>query len=119
MYSKFFKTLKFELKTIFMLYCLFVLPLILFFKYSTYPLPNIQYVFLGILFLWGYFLVDEVKYRNKIEDRVVRLMKKESGRIPSKKEIVIKVRELADGRFVSIVLTALGIFTCMVYFNQF
>lgn len=119
MYLKFLKTLKFESKTIITLYCLFVFPLALFFKYSTYPLPNIQYVFLGILFLWGYFLVDEKKYRNKIENRVVQLMKKELGRIPSKKEIVIKVRELADGRFVSIVLTSLGIFGCMLYFNQF
>jgi hypothetical protein len=119
MNSKIYQIIKFELKTIVLLYSLFVIPLILFYKFSSYPLPNIQYVLLGILFLWGYFLVDEVKYRNKIEDKVVKLMKRDLGRIPSKKEIVIKVRELGDGRFVSIVLTALGIFGCMIYFNQF
>ena len=119
MNRKIIQILKFELKTIFLLYTLFVIPLALFYKFSSYPLPNIQYVLLGILFLWGYFLVDEVKYRNKIENRVVKLMKKDLGRTPSKKEIVIKVRELADGRLVSIVFTALGIFGCMLYFNQF
>jgi hypothetical protein len=98
---------------------LFVLPLGLFLQFSTYQLPKVQYVFLATLFVSQYVFYNEKKYRRKIEESVTGILKKELGRIPSRKEIYARSNQVIYYRGLSIVFSALSILFLMVYFKQF
>lgn len=101
------------------LFGVFVIPLGLFFKFSTYTLPKIQYVFLGSLILSQYFSFKEKPFRKKIEEKVVSNLKKETGKLPSRKEIILRSDIVIRHRGVTVALGSLGIFLLMVIFNQF
>ncbi len=98
---------------------LFVLPLGLFLQFSTYQLPKVQYVFLATLFVSQYVFYKEKTFHRKIEGSVTGILKKELGRIPSRKEIYARSSQVVYFRGLSIVFSALSILILMVYFKQF
>jgi hypothetical protein len=107
-------------KTFFsLLFLFFVLPLGLFFHYSSYPLPYVQYVILGYLVIFQYAFFNEKNYRNKVEEKAKRQLGNELGRTPSKSEIVVRVSFFVDCRFVSVFLNSLFIVILMVFYRQY
>lgn len=98
---------------------LFVLPLGLFFQFSTYNLPKVQYVFLAALFISQFVYYSEKKFHRKIKKNVVKTLKKELNKNPSLKEITRRSIQIEFHRNISIALTALGIFALMIHFQQF
>lgn len=98
---------------------LFVVPLALFFQFSTYELPKVQYVVLIGLFVSQYVFYREYDFQQKIEKDVTNILKKELGRVPSKKEIHARSDKVVYFRGVSIVITALCILAVMLFFQQF
>tara|TARA_R110000868_G_scaffold258137_11_gene515441 strand:- start:367 stop:726 length:360 start_codon:yes stop_codon:yes gene_type:complete len=97
----------------------FALPLGLFLQFSTYVLPKVQYVVLGALFASQYIFYREKDFHKKIEKDVTRVLKKELGRVPSRKEIHARSLQIVYFRGVSIVITALCILALMLYFQEF
>lgn len=98
---------------------LFVVPLGLFFQFSTYVLPKVQYAVLGMLVVSQYVFYREKDFQQKIEKDVVRALKKELGRVPSMKEIHYRSNQIVYYRGVSIIITALCILALMLFFQQF
>lgn len=98
---------------------IFVLPLGLFLEYSVYQLPKVQYVFLGVLIISQYVLFREKDFRRKIEGDVNEILKKELGRIPSRKEVYARTGQVIYYRGFTIVVAALSIFALMVYYNEY
>ena len=101
------------------LIALFVLPLGLFFQFSTYVLPKVQYVVLVVLFVSQYVFYREKDFQQKIEKDVATILKKELGRVPSTKEIHSRSVQIVYYRGVSIVITALCILALMLFFQEF
>ncbi len=102
-----------------LLILLFVIPLALFFQFSTYELPKVQYVVLIGLFVSQYVFYREYEFQQKIEKDVTRILKQELGRIPSKKEIHARSDQVVYYRGVSIVITALCILGLMLIYQEF
>lgn len=98
---------------------IFVLPLGLFLQFSPYQLPKIQYVVLATLIASQYFFYREKDFRRRIEGEVTRMLKKELGRIPSRKEIHARSSLVIQYRGFSIVVGVLSILAMMVYFKEF
>ncbi len=98
---------------------IFVLPLGLFLEFSVYHLPKVQYVFLGVLVISQYILFREKDFRRKIEGDVNEILKKELGRIPSRKEVYARTGQVIYYRGFTIVVAALSIFALMVYYNEY
>lgn len=98
---------------------LFVVPLGLFFEFSTYVLPKVQYAVLALLVISQYVFYREKDFQQKIEKDVVNSLKKELGRVPSMKEIHARSDQIAYYRGVSIFIAALCILTLMLFFQQF
>lgn len=101
------------------LYTLFVFPLGLFLQYSPYELPKVQYVFLAILYTSQYFFFQEKDFHRKINEKVVKGLKKELERMPSQKEIYSRSCQIVYYRKISLLLTTLGIFSLMIFFQKF
>jgi len=93
--------------------------LALFLQFSTYQLPKIQYVILGALIASQYFFYREKDFRRRIESDVTGILKKELGRIPSRKEIHARSSLVIHYRGLSIVVSVLSILSLMVYFKEF
>lgn len=102
-----------------LLFSLYVIPLALFFEFSPYPVPYIQYAVLGIIVLFHYVYFNERNFRHKIEPRISKQLQSELKRVPAGKEVIQRVNSVVQGRGISIVLTLLGIFCVMVYFKKF
>ena len=98
---------------------LFVVPLALFFQYSTYELPKVQYVELIGLFVSQYVFYREYDFQQKIEKDVTNILKRELGRVPSKKEIHARSDQVVYFRGVSIVITALCVLGLMLIYQEF
>lgn len=98
---------------------LFVLPLALFFQFSTYELPKVQYAVLAGLFVSQYVFYREYEFQQKIEKDVTNILKNELGRVPSKKEIHARSDKVVYFRGVSIVITALCILGLMLIYQEF
>lgn len=111
--------LKHQVRYLLFLLALFVAPLALFFQFSTYELPKVQYVVLASLFASQYFFYRKSEYKQKIEKQVVTVLKDELGRVPSKNEIVQRLDKIVSLREVSIALTALCIVCIMLIFQRF
>lgn len=110
---------KHQLAYLFFLYALFVLPLALFFEFSTYALPKVQYVFLIVLLVSQYFLYSEKSFRKKIEANVTSILKKELSRVPSRKEIHARSTIVIQYRGVCIIITAISILLLMILHKEF
>jgi hypothetical protein len=98
---------------------LFVLPLGLFLQFSTYELPKVQYVFLAALLVSQYVFYREKDFRRKVEDSITRVLNKELGRVPSRKEIHTRTSQVIHYRGLSIVISVLSILILMVYYGEF
>lgn len=114
-----FLYIKYQYKYLFFLLVLTVMPLALFFKFSPYSLPKIQYVILGYLFMNHYFFFKEYKFRKKNEKNILIKMRKELKRTPSYSEINSRLNFICSSRVVSIFIAASLILVVMVYFKQF
>lgn len=102
-----------------MLIAVFVVPLALFFQFSTLELPKVQYAVLVLLFASQYVFYREKDYQKKIEKRVADTLRKELGRVPSNKEINARSIEVTYYRGVSIVIAALGVVMLMLIYQKF
>ena len=107
--------LKHQLRYLFFLNALFVWPLVLFILFSPYQEPRISYVFLVALILSQYVFSDEKSLQRKSERRVVEVLKKDLGRVPSKKEINKRANDVAQLRSVSIAFTAILIILVIIF----
>ncbi len=104
---------------IILLYLVFVLPLGLFFEFSPYPLPKVQYFVLAIIYLSNYVFFKEVNFRSKIEKKVIDQLKKELNRTPSKNEIIKRQTLIVSHRFYSLLLSMFGVLILMIVYGQF
>jgi len=111
--------IKNQLGYLLFLFLIFVLPLILFYQFSTYPLPYIQYFMLGVLFLFQYAFFKEKEFRRSIEQKVTNQLQRELKRTPARKEINQRLNIVSRLRGVTIVLTAIEIIVVMFYYQKF
>lgn len=95
------------------------MPLLLFFQFSTYALPKVQYVILAALFASQYFFYRKIDFQQRIEKDVISVLNKELGRVPSKREIVHRLDQVVYFRGVSIAIAALCILGVMLIFQKF
>lgn len=117
--KSFFIYIKNQIGYLSLLFFLFVIPLAMFFQFSTYPLPKVQYVVLGFLLVFQYAFYNEKKYRRKIRPKIIRQLQKERKRTPSNMEINNRTNLAVDCRDVTIILAVLAIILLMIYFKQF
>ena len=111
--------LRHQLGYLIFLLSIFVLPLGLFFQFSTYELPKVQYVFIISLFASQYVFYNEKNFRKKISAKVAESLQKEMNRVPSGKDIILRSDKVVYYRGVSIILSGLGILVLMVIFKEF
>lgn len=111
--------IKYQTGYLLFLIILFVLPLGLFFQFSTYALPKVQYVFLAVLFISQSYYYSEKGFHRKIKKRVTKSLEKELKKIPSSKVIYARSISIERHRSISIALTTLCIFALMIYFQEF
>ena len=114
-------SLYFKYQTTYLIYLfsLFVIPLGLFFKFSPYQLPKVQYVVLALLYVTQVYFFKEIVYRNRLVKKLKISMERELKRTPSEKEIYSRCYSILRLRGVSIILSGLGILTLMILFQQF
>jgi len=110
---------KHQIHYLIFLLVLFVVPLMLFFQFSSYALPKVQYVVLAALIASQYFFYRKHEFQQKIEKDVISALKKELGRLPSKSEIVFRLDQVVSFRGVSIAITVLCILGVMLFFQKF
>lgn len=101
------------------MYILFVLPLGIFFAFSVYPLPKVQYVVLSLLVLFQYIYFNEKKVRQRIWPKITKKLKKELNRVPSNKEINARVNFIIDTQIWTVIMTGIGILFLMIFFQKF
>lgn len=111
--------LKHQSSYLLQLVVVFVIPLALFFQFSTYEIPKVQYAFLVLLFGTQYVFYREKDFQRKIEKSVAESLKRELGRTPSNKEINNRLIKITYYRGVSIIITALSIIALMLIFQKF
>lgn len=98
---------------------IFVVPLALFFQFSTYPLPKVQYVFIATLVVSQYVFIREKDWMKSKEAYVINQLKEELGKVPSNQEIITRQLLLSNFRSLSIGITAFEILLIMFWFKQF
>ena len=103
----------------FTLNLVFVLPLVLFFQFSTYPLPKVQYVFIATLVVSQYVFIREKDWMKSKEAYVINQLKMELGKVPSNQEIITRQLLLSNFRSLSIGITAFEILLIMFWYKQF
>lgn len=114
--SQFFK---YQINYLLFLLGIFVLPLGLYFQFSPYKAERLPLVILGVLFVSQYAFYREKDFRKKIEQEVTQSLKKELGRLPSGKEVILRSTSVVQYRGVSIVLSALIILILMIIYKEF
>jgi hypothetical protein len=117
------KLVPFKLLLIFkafvLIFLILVLPLVILFAFSTFPLPNIQFAVIIIIFAKQYFFFNEHTFRNDSRFRAQKEITKQTGKPPGKKLIGKRVDEYILARHVG---TALNIFIVLfitIYFGRF
>ncbi|MDC1175609.1 hypothetical protein OAT67_09435 [Bacteriovoracaceae bacterium] len=98
---------------------IFDLPLLLFFLFSPYPLPNIHFVFLIVLIVSQYVFKSEKKYKNLHYKSAEMQLKRELKRIPSINEVNIRLMKMFQFHGASIIFTGLLIIIITIFFGQF
>lgn len=104
---------------LFILSLVFALPLALFFQFSTYPLPKVQYVFIATLIVSQYVFIREKDWMKSKEAYVINQLKGELGKVPSNQEIITRQLLLSNFRSLSIGITAFEILLIMFWYKQF
>jgi len=102
-----------------LLHLIFVIPLALFFQFSKYSLPKIQYFDLAFLLIYQYAFYNEKKYRRKIEPGVLSQLNKELKRTPSNEEINERLSFNVVSRGFTLVTAIVGILFIMVIYRKF
>lgn len=97
----------------------FVLPLWLYLQFSPYRAPKVSYVMLAILGLSQYVFYKEKAFRARIAPQVADVLKREAGRVPSQKEIILRSGQVIQARGASIVACAVLILVLMFAYNDF
>lgn len=97
---------------------IFNLPLLLFFLFSPYPLPNIHFVFLLLLVVSQYVFLSEKKYKNLNYKNAEEDLKRELRRIPSINEVNIRLMKMFQFHGASIILSGIIIIIITVLFGQ-
>jgi len=101
-----------------LLLILVVVPLGLFFRFSPYPLPYVQYAILAYLFLSQYAFFNERNYRHKIASSILLQLQNELKRSPSKNEIIKREKLLINLRFITLAAIGLLIFLVTIFFKK-
>ncbi len=86
-----------------------VIPLGLILKFSPWELPQIQYFFLGLLFVIRIVFYREEEFKKNLKPAAKSALQKKIGRVPSDPETIDYIDKKVAGRnvafFVVIVLT--------------
>ena len=98
---------------------IFVLPLVIFFEFSTLELPKVQYAVLILLFATQYVLFREKDFHKKIEKAVIKDLTKEMGRLPSANVIHARCMQMTSFRSATIIICAVLILVAMIYYQKF
>lgn len=109
---------KIQFKYLVKLLFLFTVPLILFFQFSPYPLPYIQFVFIGALAASQYIGYNSVEYRKKMTPFIRRYLNQKLARVPKNEEINFAVSFAEDSRGFAILITGVSILLSMIYYGQ-
>ena len=97
---------------------IFNLPLLLFYIFAPYPLPNIQFVFLGVLVFSQYVIFSEKKYRAKNEERSKKSLSSELNRVPSTSEISLRLIKMFQFHGASVIICGLNIIIIAILFSR-
>lgn len=100
-------------------FTLLVLPLGLFYHYSTYPLPYIQYVFLGFIFLKDYYFHNEDKARRGLEKKAKLEISKQIGKTPNHKAIVKRINQYYLSKHIANAFNILAIIVLTIIYKKF
>lgn len=98
-----------DIKLFLFLCSITAIPLALILKFSPWEIPQIQYFFLGILFVVRIVFYREEEYKKNLKPAAKQELQKKIGRVPSDPETIDYVEKKVAGRnvafFVVIVLT--------------
>jgi len=105
------------------LYAFFLLifiisPLILFFHFSPYQIPYIEWAILFILFLSQYFLYDEKKNLAHLRNKFNFQLQKELKRSPSKNDIELRLGFYRSTRLGTVIFTGIIIILISMIYNK-
>jgi hypothetical protein len=81
-----------------LLQLVFVMPLVLFLKYSPYPLPNIEYVVMACLFASQYVVMTQKKFDYRYEGLAKAQLNKQTGKVPSKSKVIERLSDMREAR---------------------
>ncbi len=110
---------KLQFTSLLFMLALFVVPLIIFYLFSPYPLTFIHLVFLGALIVSQYVFVNEKKYRHKNEKKCIEVLSRELGRVPGHKEINERLIKMFQYHGVSIIISGLSIMIIPIFLDRF
>lgn len=94
-----------------------IIPLILFFLYSPYELPNIEYAILAIIIMTQYLFFHEKNYRRQVTPRVIDQLCNKLKRRPSQKQIVRKVEDYVFGRNAALIFNIIILIFVIIFFR--
>ncbi len=97
---------------------IFVVPLLLLFRYSPYQIPYIQYFVLGFLYLFQYMRFNEKNYRLQKSPLAKKHLTQEKGKIPSRSKINQRLNEMVEARGISLFFAGALIILLIVTFKK-
>lgn len=105
-----------DIKLFLFLFSITVLPLTLIFQFSPWEIPQIQYLFLGLLLVIRIVFFRQDEYKKNIKMVARERLRLKIGRVPSDPEIIDYIEKILNGRNVSFVaVTILTFFISVVY----
>ena len=117
MENKLFFYIRSQLLFFVILVSLSVLPLVLFFLFSPYELPNIEYAILAIVIMTQYIFFHEKNYRKQVTPKVLNQLEKKLKRNPSGKQIASRVGDYVFGRNAALVFNILVLLFVIIFFR--
>lgn len=96
-----------------------VIPLGLFYHYSTYPLPYIQYVFIAAIFLKDYYFHNEDKARKSLVNKAKLEVSKQIGKTPNHKAIVKRIDQYYLSKHIANGFNILAIIILTIIYKKF
>lgn len=90
---------------------IYILPLLLFLKFSPYQAPYVQYVVLAVLVTSEYVFFNEKNFRKRFEKRAQARLTSERGRPASKNDVSRRLELMRQMQMVSLffVILVLGL----------
>lgn len=101
------------------IFILLVIPLGIFYQFSKYPLPYIQYVLLGFIFLKDYYFHNEDKARKGLENIAKKELTKQIGKTPNHKAIVKRIELFYMSKHIANALNILAIITLSIIYKKY